>query len=114
MPQSGLVKLLAPPIKRLPLVATSRVPHTGELGILSGLCQVNPPSVDRLNCPKLQGAAVLQAWYWNPCPVPLVLSMVNHSLSPPPAPPSRGTLVHACPPLVERQISSQNDSSRLR
>src|SRR5262245_34843335 len=61
MHQNGLLKLLAPPIKRLPLVATSSVPHTGELGILSGLCQVNPPSVDRLNCPKLQGAAVLQA-----------------------------------------------------
>ena len=32
---------------------------------------------------------VLQNWYWNPCPVPLVLSMVNHCLSPPVAGPRR-------------------------
>src|SRR5262245_33499206 len=88
MHQNGLVKLLAPPIKRLPLVATSSVPHTGEFGILSGVCQVNPPSVERLNCLKLHGAAVLHAWYCSPCPMPLVLSILNHCLSPPAAPPS--------------------------
>src|SRR5215470_8068062 len=38
-----------PPMKRLPLLATSSVPHWGLLGILIGLCQVAPPSVDRLN-----------------------------------------------------------------
>src|SRR6516164_7779242 len=112
MHQNGLLKLLAPPIKRLPLVATSSVPQTGELGILSGLCQVIPPSVDRLNCPKLQVAAVLQAWYWNPCPMPLVLSIVNHSLSPPPAAPSACSSVQDWPPLVERQMLSQNDCNR--
>src|SRR6266700_5826278 len=89
MHQNGLLKLLAPPIKRLPFVSTSSVPHTGELGILSGVGQVIPPSVERLNWPKLHSAAVLQVWYWKPCPMPPgVLSMVNHSLSPPPAPPS--------------------------
>src|SRR5579885_2978740 len=51
-----------PPINKLPLVSTSSVPHTGELGMLTGLIQVTPPSVDRLNCPlKLQPAAVLHA-----------------------------------------------------
>src|SRR6516225_7092049 len=55
-----------PPMKRLPLVSTSSVPHTGASGISIGFIHVAPPSVDRLNCPKLQGAAVLQAWYWNP------------------------------------------------
>src|SRR6266702_7173321 len=111
--QNGLLKF-APPIKRLPLVSTSSVPHTGELGILIGLIQVTPPSVERLNCPTLQDAAVLQAWYWNPCPVPLVLSMVNHSLSPPPPPPSDGRRVQDWPPFSEPQMSSQNDCRRLR
>ncbi len=64
--QNGLLKLLAPPIKRFPLAATSSVPHTGEFGILSGVCQVTPPSVDRLNCPKLHGAAVLHTWSLEP------------------------------------------------
>ena len=63
--QNGLLKF-APPIKRLPFVSTSSVPHTGELGILIGFIQVTPPSVDRLNCPPPQVAEVLQAWYWNP------------------------------------------------
>src|SRR6266567_3705192 len=58
--------------------------------------------------------AVLQAWYWNPCPVPLVLSMVNHSLSPPPPPPSDGRRVQDWPPFSEPQMSSQNDCRRLR
>src|SRR5437667_6816386 len=48
--QNGLPKF-APPIKRLPFVSTSSVPHTGELGILIGFIQVTPPSVERLNCP---------------------------------------------------------------
>src|SRR2546422_5004805 len=38
-----------PPIKRLPLLATSSVPQCAELGRLSGFCQVTPASVDRLN-----------------------------------------------------------------
>src|SRR5436190_811466 len=50
-----------PPMKRLPLVSTSGVPHTGVLGILIGFIQVTPLSVDRLNWPpKSQDAAVLQ------------------------------------------------------
>src|SRR6266571_2173127 len=52
-----------PPMKRLPLVATSSVPHLAELGRLSGGCQVTPPSVERLNSPLVQVAAGLQAWY---------------------------------------------------
>src|SRR5437588_4653480 len=60
---NGLLKLDAPPIERLPFVSTSSVPQTGALGMLRGLCQVTPPFVERLNCPKLQEAAVLQAWY---------------------------------------------------
>src|SRR4030095_3926773 len=35
----------SPPINRLPLVSTSSVPNTGELGMLIGDCQVTPPSV---------------------------------------------------------------------
>src|SRR5262245_39310471 len=51
-----------PPMNKLPFVSTSRVPHTGESGILTELIQVTPPSVDRLNCPpKSQLADVLQA-----------------------------------------------------
>src|SRR5918996_2470226 len=42
------------PINRLPLPATSSVPHWGELGILIGVCQLAPPSVDRLNPPESQ------------------------------------------------------------
>src|SRR5438552_1382087 len=48
------------PIKRSPLRATSSVPHWGELGILTGVCQVIPPSVDRLNPPKSQAANSVQ------------------------------------------------------
>src|SRR6266480_3324977 len=40
-----LLPLSPPPINRLPLEATSSVPHWGELGILIGLCHVAPPSV---------------------------------------------------------------------
>src|SRR4029434_6343157 len=39
-----------PPIKRLPSESTSNVPHAGELGILMGSNQVDPPLVDRVNC----------------------------------------------------------------
>src|SRR6476620_12069354 len=102
-----------PPMKRFPLVATSSVPHLAELGRLSGLCHVTPASVDRLNSPLVHVAAGLHAWYWKPWPVPFVLSMVNHCLSPPPAAPSGCRRVHAWPPLVERQMLSQNVSSRL-
>src|SRR4029453_19663771 len=62
-----------PPIKRFPFVSTSSVPHTGDWGILIGFIQVVPPSVERLNClPPQLLPAVLQAWYWNPCPMPFV------------------------------------------
>src|SRR5439155_15654250 len=37
----------SPPTNRLPLVSTSSVPYTGELGILIGACHVTPPSVQR-------------------------------------------------------------------
>src|SRR5579864_9206796 len=42
------------PIKRLPFVSTSSVPHWGSLGILIPFIQVTPPSVDRLNSPPSQ------------------------------------------------------------
>src|SRR5436309_6660432 len=106
MHQNGLMKLAAPPIKRLPSLATSSVPHTGEFGIKMGLNHVTPLSVERLNCrPPQLLPLVLQAWYRKPCPVPLVLSIVNHSLSPPVTSP-KVKRVHAWPPSVERQISS--------
>src|SRR5437667_7511962 len=104
------------PIKRLPLLATSSVPHWGALGMLTGVCQVIPPSVDRLNPPKSQAANSVQNWYWKPCPMLVgVLSTVNHSLSPLCAPPSLDCSTHDCPPFVERQISPQNVfTNRLR
>src|SRR5438876_10459539 len=37
----------SPPTKRLPLVSTSSVPISGELGILIGVCHVTAPSVER-------------------------------------------------------------------
>src|SRR6266446_3395132 len=80
---------LQPPIKTLPLVSTSSVPYIGELGITIGDCQVTPPFVERWNSTPLPLQLMpSSAWYWKPCPGPLVLSMVNHSLSPPPAPSS--------------------------
>src|SRR5580765_1694374 len=47
-----LLPLSPPPMNRLPFKATSSVPHWGELGMLIGLGQVAPPSVERLNPPK--------------------------------------------------------------
>src|SRR5439155_15232367 len=84
----------SPPTYTLPLVSTSSVPRSVPLGTMTGACQVTPPSVDRWNStpPPLQ-LAPSSDWYWKPCPGPLVLSMVNHSLSPPPAPPSGGSRV---------------------
>src|ERR1043166_9038588 len=41
----------SPPTKTLPLLSTSSVPNWGELGIPTGVVQVTPPSVDRLNSP---------------------------------------------------------------
>src|ERR1051326_6564743 len=92
-----------PPIKTLPFVSTSSVPYMGELGTTIGDCQVTPPLVDRENStpPPLQ-LMPSSAWYWNPWPGPFVLSMVNHSLSPPPPPLSGDCSTHVCPPLVER------------
>src|SRR6266511_3800931 len=104
-----------PPMNKLPFEATSSVPQTGLLGILIGLCQVTPPSVERLNSPKSQAKKPVQNWYWNPWPMPPVLSMVNHSLSPLCAPPSGDCSTHDCPPFVEPKISPQNVSTnRLR
>src|SRR6266480_7362746 len=70
-----------PPMKRLPLVSTSSAPVSVSFGTLIGLIQVSPPSVERVNSPKSQAKKPVQNWYWNPCPGPPVLSMVNHSLS---------------------------------
>src|SRR6266568_1931165 len=100
------------PIKRLPLLSTSSVPHWGELGIKIGLIQVTPPSVDRLNAPPSQGGGLfvrVQNWYWKPCPMPLVLSMVNHSLSPPVAPRSPESSIHDWPPFSASQTSVQKN-----
>src|SRR6266568_9421613 len=74
---------IEPPTKRLPLVSTSSVPVRAEFGRLIGVIQVSPLSVERVNSPVSQAKKPVQNWYWNPCPAPLVLSMVNHSLSPP-------------------------------
>src|SRR5207249_12165368 len=84
--------------------------------MLTGVCQVIPPSVDRLNPPKSQAANSVQNWYWKPCPMLVgVLSTVNHSLSPLCAPPSLDCSTHDCPPSVERQISPPNVfTNRLR
>src|SRR6266478_8081805 len=98
----------SPPTNRLPLVSTSSVPYIGELGITIGDCQVTPPLVERWNCTPLPLQLMpSSAWYWKPCPGPLVLSMVNHSLSPPPPPLSGDCSVQDWPPFVERQRSSQ-------
>src|SRR3954468_12903421 len=48
--QISLVVKFTPPIKRLPAESTSNVPHAGEFGMLIGSIQLNPPSVDRVNC----------------------------------------------------------------
>src|SRR6184192_1012076 len=106
------LKLLdpSPPIKRLPLVSTSSVPKSVPLGTTIGVCQVTPPSVERWNStpPPLQ-LMPSSDWYWKPCPEPLVLSMVNHSLSPPPAPLSPESKVQDWPPFIERHKSSQKN-----
>src|SRR5206468_12671475 len=44
------LKIFTPPIKRLPLLSTSSVPHDGCLGMMIGFNQVKPPSVERVNC----------------------------------------------------------------
>src|SRR6478735_2870632 len=104
------MKLLnpSPPTNTLPLVSTSSDPYIGELGMLTGDCQVTPPLRERWNCtpPPLQ-LMPSSAWYWNPCPGPLVLSIVSHCLSPPPAPRSPESSVQDWPPLSERHRSSQ-------
>src|SRR6266536_2622538 len=82
--QRNAVPPLQPPIKRFPLVSTSRVPYIGALGIAIGDCQVTPPFVERWNpSPPPKQLALSYAWDWKARPGPLVLSMVNHSLSPP-------------------------------
>ena len=45
--QRNPVPPVQPPTNTLPLVSTSRVPHSGEFGITTGLCQVTPPFVER-------------------------------------------------------------------
>src|SRR6266404_3042621 len=108
--QRNAVPPLQPPTKRLPLVSTSSVPYIGELGITIGDCQVTPPFVERWNCTPLPLQLMPSStWYWKPCPGPLVLSMVNHCLSPPPAPRSQESSVHDWTPLVERHRSSQKN-----
>src|SRR6266536_1496946 len=52
-----------PPMKRLPLLSTSSVPHFGSLGMLIGVIHVAPASVDRLNSPKSQAKKPVQNWY---------------------------------------------------
>src|SRR4029453_14224662 len=106
------LKLLnpSPPIKRLPLVSTSSVPKSVPPGTTIGGCQVTPPSMDRWNStPAPLQLAPSSDWYWKPCPGPLVLSIVNHCLSPPPAPLSPESSVHVWPPFVERHRSSQKN-----
>src|SRR4051812_28796656 len=79
-----LLSKLMPAMKRFPFESTSGIPHAGELGRKIGPIQLTPPSVDRLNCrPQYLLPEVLQHWYWKPCPLLLVLSMVNHFLPPP-------------------------------
>ncbi len=80
--------------------------------MLTGFSQVTPPSIERVNCrpPKLF-PLLLQCWYWKPCPILLVLSIVNHCLSPPLA---GAMLVHDMPPSSERHMLSKKVSSRLR
>src|SRR5215471_17553982 len=100
----------SPPIKRFPLVSTSSVPKSVPLGTTIGACHVTPPLVERWNStpPPLQ-LMPSSDWYWKPCPGPLVLSMVNHSLSPPPAPLSGDCSTQVWPPFVERHRSSQKN-----
>src|SRR5919201_1386017 len=50
MHQNELPALPAP-MKRLPFVSTSNVPHCGEFGTLIGVIHVTPPSVERLKLP---------------------------------------------------------------
>src|SRR5881396_4008657 len=100
--------LIQPPTKRLPFVSTSSVPKIGPFGTVIGACQVTPPLVERWNCTPLPlQLKPSSAWYWKPCPGPLVLSMVNHSLSPPPPPLSPESNVQVWPPFSERHKSSQ-------
>src|SRR5438128_7633037 len=54
-PQRNVVPPLQPPTKRLPFVSTSSVPNCGELGIAMAVCQITPPSVERLNRPLTLG-----------------------------------------------------------
>src|SRR6476660_5227569 len=72
--------LIAPRYSRLPprLTAVFR----SKEGVWPPICallertQRNPVLVKAQLAPSY-------AWYWNPCPGPLVLSIVNHALSPP-------------------------------
>src|SRR5213079_472338 len=100
----------SPPIKRLPLVSTSSVPKSVPLGTTIGACQVTPPSVERWNStpPPLQ-LMPSSDWYWKPWPGPLVLWMVNHSLSPPPPPRSGACTTQVWPPYVDRHKSTQKN-----
>src|SRR4029453_2113496 len=114
MHQTGLEKLATPPTKRLPFVSTSSVPHVGDWGIKIGFIQATPPSVERLNClPPQLLPLVLQAWYWNPGPMPPGLSMVTHCLAPPVTSPNVKR-VQDWPPSSEPHMSSKNVSRRLR
>src|ERR1700749_3443813 len=47
--QRNVLPPLHAPRNTLPLVSTSRLPYIGEFGIVTGLCQVTPPFVERWN-----------------------------------------------------------------
>src|SRR5207249_9422799 len=95
-------------IKWFPLWLTWCGHSAVRFGILFAGAQVPPPLVERWTStpPPLQ-LIPSSAWYWKPCPGPLVLSMVNHSLSPPPPPLSPESNVQVWPPFSERHKSSQ-------
>ena len=63
MHQNWVPTRSSPPMNSLPLVSTSGVPCMTPWGILIGLCQLMPPSVERLNSPDEQGKLAVQNWY---------------------------------------------------
>src|SRR5688572_8519858 len=61
---AGPTPASTPPRNRSPFEFTSSVPQTISLGMLTGSIQVNPPSMERLNCrPGVGLLAVLHHWY---------------------------------------------------
>ena len=83
-----------PARKRLPLVSTSSAPVSGEFGILIGRLPGHPAVGGTIEFPDVaseEAGPKLVLRIHDPCP--LVLSMVNHSLSPP-CPRFVGRLLH--------------------